>query len=125
VAEVARVYETLSEQDRKECVIFAGSYHSAGAIDFFGKKYGLPPARSTQNNYWLWGPGDTPYDVVIAVDVGVSKASLENLFGNVVEAGRTSCEHTDRFGRNDAPVWVCREMKRPVAEVWAGAKNFM
>jgi len=53
VAEVARVYETLPEEDRKECVIFAGSYHTAGAIDFLGKQYGLPPARSTQNNYWL------------------------------------------------------------------------
>ena len=51
--EVVGVYETLPEVDRKECVIFAGSYHTAGAIDFLGKKYGLPPARSIQNNYWL------------------------------------------------------------------------
>jgi hypothetical protein len=123
VAEVARVYETLPEEDRKGSVIFADSYHSAGAIDFLGKKYGLPPARGTQNNYWLWGPGDTSYDVVIVVDVGASKASLEDLFGEVVEAGRTSCEYTDRFGRN-GPVYVCREIKRPIAEVWAGAKTF-
>jgi hypothetical protein len=124
VAEVARVYETLPDEDRNKCVIFAGSYHSAGAIDFLGKQYGLPPARSTQNNYHLWGPGDTSYDVVIVVDVGAPKAGLEDLFGEVVEAGRTSCEYTDRFGRNDAPVYVCREMKRPIAEIWAGAKEF-
>jgi hypothetical protein len=111
VAEIARVYETLPEEDRKEWVIFAGSYHTAGAIDFLGKQYGLPPARSTQNNYNLWGPGDTSYDVVIVVDEEVRKVSLEDLFGEVVEAGRTSCEYTDRFGRNDAPVYVCREMK--------------
>jgi hypothetical protein len=123
VAEVARVYETLPEEDRKECVIFTGSYHSAGAIDFLGKQYGLPPARSNHNNYWLWGPGDTSWDVAIVV--GVRKASLEeNMFGEVVEAGRTSCEYTDRFDRNDAPIYVCREPKRPIAEVWAGAKKF-
>jgi hypothetical protein len=86
VAEVARVYETLPEKDRNECVIFTTSYHSAGAIDFFGKKYGLPPARSNHNNYWLWGPGDKSYDV--AMIVGGPKASLEDLFGNVVEAGQ-------------------------------------
>ena len=62
------------------------------------------------------------FDVVIVV--GVPKASLENLFGEVVEAGRTSCEYTDRFGRNDAPICVCRDLKRPVAELWAGGKTF-
>ncbi len=57
--------------------------------------------------------------------VGVSKASLEGMFGEVVEAGRTSCEYTDRFERNDAPIYVCREPKRPITEVWAGAKSFI
>ena len=123
VAEVARVYETLPEEDRKECVIFSGSYHAAGAIDFLGKEYGLPPARSIHNNYYLWGPGDTSWKVVIAV--GVPKASAERVFGEVVEAGRTSCEYTDRFGRNDALVSILREPKRPITEVWAGAKDFI
>jgi hypothetical protein len=123
VAEVARVYETLPEKDRNECAIATDLYHTAGAIDFFGKQYGLPPARSNHNNYWLWGPGDTSWDVVILV--GVPKASLEDLFGEVVEAGRTSCEYTDRMSRNDAPVYVCREPKFPIAEVWARAKEFI
>jgi len=121
VAEIARVYETLPEEDRNECVIFTNSYHSAGAIDFFGKKYGLPPARSNHNNYWLWGPGDTSWDVAILV--GIPKAYLEKMFGEVVEAGRASCEYTDRMGRN-GPIYFCRENKRPIAEVWAGAKQF-
>jgi len=122
VAEIARVYETLPEENRSECVITTNLYHSAGAIDFYGKKYGLPPARSNHNNYWLWGPGDTSWDVVIVV--GVPKASLENMFGEIVEAGRTSCEYTDRFSRNDSPIYICREPKHLITEVWAGAKKF-
>jgi hypothetical protein len=117
VAEVARVYETLPEEDRNECVIFTGIYHTAAAIDFLGKEYGLPPATSYHNNYYLWGPGDTSWDVVIAV--GVHPVWLESMFGEIVEAGRTSCEYTSHLGRNDAPVYVCREPKRPIAEVWA------
>jgi hypothetical protein len=124
VAEVARVYETLPEEDRKECVIFTTLYHTAGAIDFLGKKYGLPPARSYHNNYHLWGPGDTSWEVVIVVGTGVPKASLKNMFGEIVEAGRTSCEYTDRFYRNDSPIYVCREPKHLITEVWAGAKLF-
>ena len=123
VAEVARVYETLSEEDRNKCVIYGATYHQAGAIDFLGKKYGLPPARSNHNNYYLWGPGDKSYDVVIVV--GIRKALLEeNMFGEVVEAGRTSCKYPSRYSGNDGPVYVCREPKRPIAEVWAGAKQF-
>jgi hypothetical protein len=56
--------------------------------------------------------------------LGVSRVSLEGLFDEVVEAGRTSCEFTDRMGRNDAPIYICRKPKRPIAEVWAGAKKF-
>jgi hypothetical protein len=123
VAEVARVYETLPEEDRQKSVIFTPSYHSAGAIDFLGKKHGLPPARSGHNNYWFWGPGDKSYDVVLVV--GVPKASLERMFGEVVEAGRTACEYTDRMSRNDAPVYVCREPKFPIAEVWVRTKEFI
>jgi hypothetical protein len=117
VAEVARVYETLPQEDRNECVIFTGNYHTAGAIDFLGKEYGLPPATSYHNNYYLWGPGDTSWDVVIAV--GVHPVWLESMFGEVVEAGRTSGEYTNPLAYNDAPVYVCREPIRPIAEVWA------
>jgi hypothetical protein len=117
VAEVARVYETLPEEDRNECVIFAGSYHSAAAIDFLGKEYGLPPATSYHNNYYLWGPGDTSWDVVIAV--GVHPVWLESMFGEIVEAGRTSCEYANPLNRNDEPIYVCRKPNRPIAEVWA------
>ncbi len=122
VGEVARVYETLPEEDRNECVIFTGTYHLAAAIDFFGKQYGLPPARSYHNNYYLWGPGDTSWNVVIAV--GVHIVWLESMFAEVGEAGRTSCEYTSHLVRNDTPVYVCRGPKRPIAEAWAEWKMF-
>ena len=116
VAEIARVYETLPQKDRKECVFFTGNYALAAAIDFLGRQYGLPPATSYHNNYYLWGPGDTSWDVVIAV--GVHPVWLESIFGEVVEAGRMSCEYTSHLIPNDMPVFVCRQTKRPIAEVW-------
>ncbi len=56
----------------------------------------------------------------------VPKKQLEGMFGEIVEAGRTSCEYRDRFGfgRDDAPIYVCREPKRPIAEAWAEWKMF-
>lgn len=121
VAEVARVYETLPEEDRKRSVIVTGSYHGAGAIDYFGKKYGLPPATSYHNNYYLWGPGDTSWDVVIAVRI--HRLWLDGMFGEIVEVGHAYCEYgTPPY--DDLPVYVCREPKLSVTETWAGWKTF-
>ncbi len=95
------------------------SPEQAAACDFLGKKYGLPPAISAHNNYYLWGPGDTSWNVVIALLPFGPGDWLEDMFGEVVEAGRTSCEYTSDKGRSDMPIYVCREPKRPIAEVWA------
>ena len=58
VKEVARIWNQLSPEDQNRCRIFAGNYGVTGAINFLGKPYGMPPAISNHNNYWLWGPGD-------------------------------------------------------------------
>ena len=128
VAQIAGVYETLPEEDRKECVILGGTYNQAASVDFLGKKHGLPPAVSYHNNYYLWGPGDASWDVVIAVLV--PKKMLDDMFAEVVEAGRTSAEFTrssdlDNKARNDEPIYICRKPKRPIAEIWAEWKLFM
>ncbi len=125
VAEVARVYETLPEEDRKESVILTGDYNGAGAIDLLGKEYGLPPAISAYNNYYLWGPGDTSWNVVIALFHYDPKGRLEDMFGEVVEAGRTSCEYTNAHSVHGSTIYVCRDPKRPIAEVWAEWKLFL
>ncbi|MGH9466041.1 MAG: glycosyltransferase family 39 protein [Terriglobales bacterium] len=56
VAAVATVYDSLPPAERADTAIFGGSYGDAGAVDFFGPRYGLPPAISTHQNYWFWGP---------------------------------------------------------------------
>src|SRR5205823_4997724 len=54
-ATVASVHARLTSEERASCAIVTGNYGEAGAIDRFGPRLGLPPARSGHNNYWLWG----------------------------------------------------------------------
>ena len=56
VRDVAKVYETLSEEDKVKCAVYSNNYGRCGAIDFFGKEFGLPKSIGSHNNYWLWGP---------------------------------------------------------------------
>ena len=65
VATVTGVYEDVKSEDQGKWAIFTGNYGVAGAIDFLGKEYNLPPAISGHNSYWLWGPGDPPPENLI------------------------------------------------------------
>src|SRR6185436_16511388 len=55
-ATIARVYNGLTPAEKAKCAIFGQNYGQAGAIDFYGKRYGLPKAISGHQNYYLWGP---------------------------------------------------------------------
>ena len=122
VATVARVYQTLPPEERAHAAIIVGNYGEAGAIDFFGRRYGLPHAISGHNNYWLWGPGNATGEVVIVV--GASREQLEPHFEDVTQAATVESEYAMAFETN-LPVYVCRRLKRPLAEVWPALKRYI
>lgn len=122
VATVARVYQALPPEDRARAAIAASNYGEAGAIDFFGRRYGLPHAISGHNNYWLWGPGDATGDVVIVV--GASQQQLEELFEEVTLADTVVSEFAVAFEAN-VPVYVCRRPKQPLPKVWPALKRYI
>jgi len=51
-----RAYSTLTEEERKNTLIFADNYGEAGAINFYGKKYHLPEAYSDNASFLYWLP---------------------------------------------------------------------
>src|ERR1035437_7574665 len=52
---IASVWRTLPEADRAKTAVYVTNYGEAAAVDFFGKKLGLPPAICPHNNYFFWG----------------------------------------------------------------------
>jgi len=56
--QVAKAYNRIPPDLRKKTAIGTGNYGEAGAIDHFGRKYGLPAAISGHQHYWMWGPGE-------------------------------------------------------------------
>src|SRR5207237_2946242 len=65
---VARVYASLPAKEQKLAAIFCQNYGEAGAIDFFGPKYGLPPALSGHQNYFYWGPDEYTGEIMLVLD---------------------------------------------------------
>lgn len=112
---VARVYRALPTADRARVVIIGNNYGEAGAVDFYGPRYGLPPAISPAGSYWFFGPGDRRGDVAIVL--GASEAGLRPFFRSITLAARVDLPWVVPEER-DMPIWLCRDPYRPLQEVW-------
>ncbi|HET7103813.1 MAG TPA: hypothetical protein VFI20_06970, partial [Terracidiphilus sp.] len=64
----AAYYHSLPPALQKVTAIGAPNYGEAGAVDLFGPRYGLPPAISDANNYWIWGPRQYTGESIILMD---------------------------------------------------------
>lgn len=118
---VAAVFDELPPKERAKALVFAPDYGVAGAIDHFGPARGLPKAISGHNSYWLWGPGG--FDDGPLVVVGGKEEELTKLFGRVESAATIACGRCMPY-ENGRPVWICRDRKLPVVEMWKMAKHY-
>src|SRR5947207_6193260 len=120
VREVARIYNTLPPEERARTAIFANSYGQAGAIDYFGPKYGLPKAISNHQTYWYWGPRNYTGDIVIVL--GSNGRGDREHFRSVEVAGHTEHPYSRRDEHYD--IFLCRSLKLDFKEVWPRMKKW-
>ena len=81
VGNIARAVKSLPAAERSQVTLLAYNYGEAAAIDYFGKRYGLPKAISGHNQYGAWGPRGASGDVVVTI--GFTKERLDRAFGDV------------------------------------------
>jgi len=118
--EVARIYNLLPPEERSRTAIFANNYGEAGAIDFFGPRYGLPKAIGSHQNYWLWGPRDFQGDTVIVL--GSDGSGDREVFESVEVAGRAQHPYSRLDERYD--IFLCRRIKRDLKVLWPQLKKW-
>jgi len=121
VAEAAIAWKEIPAADRAGCAIFAQDYGQAGAIDFLGRRYGLPPALSGHQTYWLWGPGSYSGNCLIVL--GDRRARLEQLFASVQYVGDS--EDNPYALETGIAVWICRGPNfGTLAQIWPQLKKW-
>ncbi|MBS1643328.1 MAG: glycosyltransferase family 39 protein [Bacteroidetes bacterium] len=64
----ANVYNNLSDEEKSKTIIKCDNYGLCGALNYYGKQYGLPEAYSTNASFLFWMP-DT-YKVANVITVG-------------------------------------------------------
>jgi hypothetical protein len=114
VRSAAGVYHALPPDERAKTAILGGNYGGAGAIDFFGAKYGLPKSISAHQNYYYWGYRDYTGESIIMLEW-----SREN--------AQKWCESVDE-GPVNAPFYgmgwehytilTCHHLKKPISQAW-------
>lgn len=119
---VAEAYQQLSPEEQLRCRIFAQNYGQAGAIDFIGRKLGLPHALSGHNSYWLWGPGDAECDVMIII--GGEREDNAEFFEEIEIVGQTRSPWSMPYERG-LDVSIARRPKMRLRDVWPKLKSFI
>jgi 4-amino-4-deoxy-L-arabinose transferase-like glycosyltransferase len=117
---IAAVYKGLPPAVRMQTAIFARDYGQAGAIDLFGPKYGLPPAISGHQNYFLWGPRSYTGESVIVM--AGRQQNLELLFGEVRKVA--SVYHPYSMPYEHFDVYYCHNPRHSLSENWPEVKNW-
>jgi 4-amino-4-deoxy-L-arabinose transferase-like glycosyltransferase len=119
---VAKAYRSLPDPERGRCAVYGRNYGEAGAIDFFGRRLGLPHAISGHNSYWFWGPRGWDGSAILVI--GAREEKLRQQFDSVKEVGRIQGRHAMPYER-DLPIWFCRGLKIPVPEAWREVRLFI
>jgi hypothetical protein len=112
---LARVLATLTPQDRRDAVIFANNYGEAGAAEFYGERFSLPPVLSDAGSFWFFGPGDRPGRVLIAI--GEDSADVAEAYNDVRPVARIVSPWSVEEER-DVRIIIARQPKQTLQQLW-------
>ena len=120
VANIANAYRSLTPEEQKKVGIFAQNYGEAGAIDVLGRKYGLPPALSGHQNYFLWGPHGYNGELLLVLEE--NRSDLDQLCDSVDEKGPAIRNIYAMPFERRMNIYLCRNLHPPLPQLWPRLK---
>jgi len=117
---VARALAALPADERARVVVLSFTFPDAAAVSFYRERLELPPGIGTHNNYWLWGPGASTGEVVLAL--APSDEKLRALFASVEAVEQVRCD--DCLPEYRKRVYLCRQPRQPLREAWPSLRDF-
>ncbi len=124
VQEVARIRDSLSQEEREHLAILGANYGEAGAINLYGPQYGLPQAISGVNSFWARGYGNPEPQTVIIL--GLDQDVVDRRFTACQLAGHTPNPYgVKNEETEDHPdIFVCGPPKAGWPEFWKHFRYF-
>jgi Dolichyl-phosphate-mannose-protein mannosyltransferase len=119
---VAGAFWSLPPAQRKITALFADRYAYAGALDYYGPRYGLPTAISPNNNYYLWGTRGYSGQSVLAVGA-TDYWLLLRWFGSVRQIAVYRNDYRWML-EGPLPIYLCTRPHVPLAVMWPAFKYY-
>jgi hypothetical protein len=110
-ATTTALYAGLPDADRAQTGIFAWNYGEAPALDIFGM---LPRAMSAENQFFIWGPVGVPRNLIL---VNVNRGVWLPYCKSLDQIGSFGARFAMPY-ENDRPIFLCRDLVRPLAAIW-------
>ena len=131
---ISEVYLTIPEEERSTTVVYCYNYGKAGAMEYYSKKYPLPPVLCPHNSYWYWssdfvepdGLNEWPVgkhitDVIV---MGGEKENYLDVFEQVEQAGFYKAKYAMPY-ENNLKIFIGKGLKISVEEIRQEDKFFM
>jgi hypothetical protein len=119
--DVSKEYLSIPAAERTTTVALVGNYGEAGALEQYARKYPLPRVICAHNSYWFWGVGDTP--ITTFIRLGGKKDDHVKKYADVTLAGVHTCRYCMPY-ENNLNIFLARQRRRPIEEVWGEAHSF-
>jgi hypothetical protein len=116
--QVAQIYRSIPEDEKPRTVILVGNYGEAGALDLYGKEYGLPRVISGGNSLWYRGYGDSEPETVILVGFEGSYAGQFFTSCKYSDTVRNSYQVKNEESSRHTSLYVCHGTRQPWNEMW-------
>ena len=114
---VTDLYLSLGESNKYNCDIFCNHYGQAGAVMFYGKKFGVPQPISTNGSFIFWAPDSISGDHAIWVDYDLG-VETDNYLSQYFEEVELKTVIDDPYFRESGTrIYLCSKPKE-------GAKNY-
>jgi hypothetical protein len=124
VEKLAQIRDSLGAQGHSRFGILAGNYGEAGAINLYGKEYGLPEPICGTNSFWARRYREPPPETLIVI--GFSREFGERYFESCEVVGRITNKHgvANEETTDHPEILLCRHLRENWPEFWRKFRRY-
>lgn len=114
--EIKKVYESLPDNEKQECLIWGKHYAQAGVINLFGEAYNLPKAFSYHGSFYSWSPNGKMPNTIIALSYQVGDF-FNPYFNDVTLVKRIYNPYADTEEELYQNIYICKKPKQDFEKI--------
>ena len=119
--QVGTAWMQIPPQARAHTSVLVDNYGEAAALDVYGAQYGLPPALSGHNQYYLWNLRGQRATDILRVQNNLDR--LRQYCTEMRPLGTTRSPYAMPY-ENGKSIAYCRGVHPPLATLWPKLKNY-